>query len=573
MGIFDFFKGKNESSKQGKKNNDLPSNEIKKTFYESGNLKNQSSYTNDLKHGEELNYHENGKLKFKTDWVNGIQQGLVISYDEDGNKIKKSNILNGDFEGEQIEWYLNGKIKAERIYEKDKIISEKNYNIDGILRILDSDMEDVGIVTNFNGKPYNGLAFYRTSDGVTEYMLKEGLKNGFMSYYDENENLYLRINYDTDIPTGEMELFHDGKNILKDKFCLPSDTINYEVKVKEELYYFKEELYSGFIYYPQNFTIYEIIKGVKTNCYYSNGNKKEVLNIETNEKKEFYLNGQLSRHTYRVDKNIEKEETFFDNGNVKSINLKNLENYRVIERKRYYNNGNIELIELRDTSDNFTEKKHYYESGKIRIELKKDKKFGDITYKYYENGKTSDIWIEDLIFTFDEKGNEDTERFEDELKKDSIYRKHLKLDEFSGQIKTKPDEREILVHEIMTKGHFSFTSEDGSTISVSGQRHTLVSISQIWDDEYEEWEEQDREEIEDFHLTHYEEGYKYHEEHLIDFFELDEEDNYPDWDYNGFSENWSGIEDEDSNEIRQKKWDDYKNKFPIVTSKDKFRID
>ena len=83
-----------------------------------------------------------------------------------------------------------------------------------------------------------------------------------------------------------------------------------------------------------------------------------------------------------------------------------------------------------------------------------------------------------------------------------------------------------------------------------------------------EWFEGDREEIDDFHLTDYEKGYLYDEE---DVFRLFETDDY-EWDHNGYSDNWCGIDEEDDNETRQKKWDNYKSKFPRVTSKEQFNF-
>jgi len=107
--------------------------ETKKKYYKSGNLKNNFSLLNGLLHGEQLTFHENGQLKIKANWVNGVQNGVVVSFDENGNKIKKSIILDGDYEGEQIEWYPNGKIKACRIYKEDIVINSREYDEDGKL--------------------------------------------------------------------------------------------------------------------------------------------------------------------------------------------------------------------------------------------------------------------------------------------------------------------------------------------------------------------------------------------------------------------------------------------------------
>lgn len=130
------------------------------------------------------------------------------------------------------------------------------------------------------------------------------------------------------------------------------------------------------------------------------------------------------------------------------------------------------------------------------------------------------------------------------------------------------DTRTRLTHEIMTKGNFCFDLEDGTEISVSGQRHMLVEIEENYEDG--EWYEGDRYEIDDFHLTGYEEGYLYYEDDICKLFDVDD---YGEWDFNGFSNDWCGIDEDDDYEVCKKKWDNYKSKFPRVSSKEQFEID
>tara|TARA_B110000908_G_C10015366_1_gene340510 strand:- start:102 stop:500 length:399 start_codon:yes stop_codon:yes gene_type:complete len=124
--------------------------------------------------------------------------------------------------------------------------------------------------------------------------------------------------------------------------------------------------------------------------------------------------------------------------------------------------------------------------------------------------------------------------------------------------------RTILRHEIMTKGGFYFELKDGTEIEVFGQRHTFVESTQYFQNG--EWYDDDTEEIDDFHLTGYEEGYLYIENDLRELFNIEDYE----WDYNGVGYDWCGIEEEDDDEVRQKKWDDYRSKFPRLTSKEQF---
>jgi len=127
------------------------------------------------------------------------------------------------------------------------------------------------------------------------------------------------------------------------------------------------------------------------------------------------------------------------------------------------------------------------------------------------------------------------------------------------------DTREMFLHEIMTKGVFMIDTEDGEEIEVSAQMHVLAEIIQEFDGE--DWIELDREAEEDyFYLTGYEEGYRFDEEQLCELYGSD----YIDYEWNGFSIDWCGIEQTDTKEQALEKWEVYKNKFPLLTSKDQF---
>jgi len=130
------------------------------------------------------------------------------------------------------------------------------------------------------------------------------------------------------------------------------------------------------------------------------------------------------------------------------------------------------------------------------------------------------------------------------------------------------DTRTRLTHEIMTKGNFYIELKDGTEINVAGQCHMLFEIEESYEDG--EWHQVDRCEMDDFYLTGYEEGYLFYESDICELFNVDD---CGEWDYNGFSYDWCGIEEEDDNEECQKKWNNYKSEFPRITSKEQFRLD
>ena len=110
-----------------------------------------------------------------------------------------------------------------------------------------------------------------------------------------------------------------------------------------------------------------------------------------------------------------------------------------------------------------------------------------------------------------------------------------------------------------------FTTKEGEDIQVNGQQHLLTNIIQEFDGE--DWVEQDRFGDEDyFYLTGYEEGYRFEEGDLCELYDVE----HADYDWNGYGCDWCGIEDTDTMEQALKKWEAYKNKFPLLTSKDQF---
>ena len=123
--------------------------------------------------------------------------------------------------------------------------------------------------------------------------------------------------------------------------------------------------------------------------------------------------------------------------------------------------------------------------------------------------------------------------------------------------------RPKLKHEVMM-GSAIFDLEDGTTLDVQTQKHTLWRITELWDKDSEQWVEQnDREDVDEFYLTGIDSGYRFDEEILMKLLKTDE---HPEWDFNSSSE-----KDYDS-EDHMEKWKKYKENFDIADSLDQFKI-
>ena len=372
-----------------------------------------------------------------------------------------------------------------------------------------------------------------------------------------------------------------------------------DVQEKDGVTYFKDAPFTGIVEFGSGHTIAEFKDGVKVNSkqLFADGSIKaisEVVDgelIETQGWIKIDGNGNYDENGEKVlsrEFKDGKKITYYNNGNIKSeddVNRRRsaTEENSTFSQINYFENGNIQSREVKtkydETGNNggiTVEYELYYESGEIQKKKIDDKKFPTKYVSYYRDGTIKSICVSTTQFqhqghefNFDENGNETTIRFEEELKGEESIREHLQLGEFRGQLKTKPKERKILEHEIMTKGVFYFESDNGDSIEIFGQRHTLICITEFWDNEVEEWIEEDREEVDEFHLTDYEKGYRFDYDDLCDLLEIED---YPEWDFNGVSSDWCGIEEEDDYETRENKWNVYKNKFPELSAKSQFKV-
>ena len=377
--------------------------------------------------------------------------------------------------------------------------------------------------------------------------------------------------------------------------------VNYDDIIdKKGIVYLNGEKYTGVVQYLGD-TTSEYIEGVNINKkhFFKDGSIKSLSEIVNGELIEIQgwikidRDGNYDENGRKVlvreYKNGRKIE-YYNNGNIKSefdVNRKKLptDEDNTFTEIRYFENGNIQNKEVKtkydETGNNggvTVEYNSFYENGELLKEKVEDEKYPTKYIYYHRNGTIKTICVSNTqyehqghTFEFDENGIEITVRTQEELKEEKSVRKYLGLEKFNGELKNKPKERKVLSHEIMTKGGYSFESKNGKFIEVFGQRHTLICLTEVLDEETEEWEEGERDEIDEFHLTDYEKGYKYEESDLYEFFEIEEEE-YLEWDYNGFSNDWCGIVDEDDYDTRLKKWDIYKDKFPNVSSKSQFQI-
>lgn len=361
---------------------------------------------------------------------------------------------------------------------------------------------------------------------------KNGLRNGHMKIFYETGELWYEGVWKDDFQQGLWKLFFENGDIKRE------NTFKDGNKIYQKEYYLGNKIHFEGKFREDNEN--EIGKWV---YYHENGKLQ---------KEEVFKNGTSS-----ITKEFDEDETLVLEHTVLKIETENKTTYGI--RKLFFKNGDLKSqSELLKTGDEFFEHGHhkeYYENKQL-----KNKGEFEYGYKngkwnsYFQNGKLS----KEELFREDNCGGF-------QLTSKKVWNENGTLIE-EYQLKD-GDTRQIISHEVMTKGSFTFELNNETTMEVYGQRHTLVEIEEYYEDG--KWFYGDREEVDCFHLTGYEEGYLFDEGDLCRLFDVKD---CGEWDFNGSSTDWCGIEEEDNKETRQKKWGDYKSKFERIKSKDQFDV-
>ena len=107
--------------------------EVRKTYYESGALKDEVTFKNDKKEGLGKTYYENGNLQTEISYKNGKLDGPYKVYYESGVFRAEGIYKNDKKEGLYREFYENGVIRFIDTYENGQKINRKAYNKRGKL--------------------------------------------------------------------------------------------------------------------------------------------------------------------------------------------------------------------------------------------------------------------------------------------------------------------------------------------------------------------------------------------------------------------------------------------------------
>jgi antitoxin component YwqK of YwqJK toxin-antitoxin module len=215
-----------------------------KFYYEDGEtIKQIVEYINDTLHGIREDYWRNGNLKSTVNIINGKHNGESLHYFENGNLQEKNNLKDGELHGSMVKFYKNKNIESERKYWNGELIDScKSYYENGQLRLLqffDLDtitMHKSGTQINYypNGKieaeliynenianikryhesgeleeistkvndQHNGqvTVYYKNGNKKIEGIAKNGYYNGTFKFFNKSGKLEKTVNYNLGEP-------------------------------------------------------------------------------------------------------------------------------------------------------------------------------------------------------------------------------------------------------------------------------------------------------------------------------------------------------------------------------------
>ena len=95
--------------------------EIRKTYYENGNIETERTFVDGVEHGPAKGWFESGQLEFEAFKENGLVQGLVKNYYENGNLRIENNFIDQVKEGEEKLYYDTGQLAELNNYQNNQL--------------------------------------------------------------------------------------------------------------------------------------------------------------------------------------------------------------------------------------------------------------------------------------------------------------------------------------------------------------------------------------------------------------------------------------------------------------------
>jgi len=340
--------------------------EVQRTYYDSGNVKEEITIENGKKNGPAVRYNVYGTIEDKRTFKDDKLVGSHRVYFKNGNLRIDSTYKGGKLDGWSKSYYWEGNLARERFY-KDGLMQgiERIYTKNGKLEFEHN---------YINGKK-DGLStkYFKNSDAVMVASLshyKNDQLDGKLKTYHFNGDLATEAEYKNGKLNGSLTEYARGKKENGEKIVL-------------ETGYYIDGLKDGAFnrYYESGAKLYEE--------YYDHGKPIGVW-------KKYYESGALKIHsTYNEKEGVAtliakgyfedgvlKSETFYKSDDINSNGLR-----KTGHEKYYHSNGNLKNDSIYEDGDRQGVSRRYTRNNELKDEVNYlyEKRHGLAKY-YYRNG-------------------------------------------------------------------------------------------------------------------------------------------------------------------------------------------
>lgn len=174
------------------------------TYYRSGAISVKENYQEDLNQGKYLSYFQDGQLEAEGSFDEGNKVGKWVYYFRNGNKRKVQNFdENGKENGLEETFTKNGWKLSEHTFNKGVVDSYVFYSKDG----------DVISEGSRKGGELVYKSFFKNGNISAEGVYNRKGKNGEWNYYDFNGTLQTTTKYEDDVSKGTYKKYFVNGNV------------------------------------------------------------------------------------------------------------------------------------------------------------------------------------------------------------------------------------------------------------------------------------------------------------------------------------------------------------------------
>lgn len=327
------------------------------SYYGNGAVRSKGNYKDGKPDGNFESYHRNGKIESEYSFVNGLREGKIINYYPDGTIQSKYETKGDKYNGPYEEFYPNGKLSEKGTYKNGTNVSETSYYYsNGTLKnttTLDLNGKENGssMIYDLDGKKYHEIEYVSGDVKLVKFFDKNG---GSKIVYDKKDK---KMNY---------------------QFYYPNGTLNFEGKFEDGQ---RQGLWTYYDRYGNVFKVEKYQKGIIEDTvveFHPNGKIEQKMAFKNGNREgmysEYSIFGELIEEGFFKNDELDRERySYYSDGTIQSelfyINgeLHGIQKYFAV-------NGKLKMIKVYDKGTMITN--NFYDT--LGTEMDKNEEYNGL---------------------------------------------------------------------------------------------------------------------------------------------------------------------------------------------------